>query len=381
MSNRVRVTLTSFLAYAVMAGMLSQIGIMINPMADHFGKQATEIANQFSWLTFGILAGSVVSLVIFDFVKIKTLNIVVLTAIILSISGFYIMDNYLANALFMGSIGLSCGVALPAAAIVIARTYQPGHRASMLVITDASFSLSGAICSALAVVYFSLHLHWSSGFSSVAIIALIALCLTAISNYPEVEPHEKTDAIVEVKSWPLPVYLCMGSLFIYLVGQNFILIWLPGYAESLEGVSAEQAGGLISNFWAGMFAGQLLAASILIKIRASVLTLIASTFALLATMPLWMIDDIDLLSILTFTWGVATLGLLKLILSWATEMVPIPSPRLISALLMAATLGTAISPSLSSQLVTATNLLMPIQVGSFCFSMVLILVVLARIKS
>jgi len=32
MSNRVRVTLTSFLAYAVIAGMLSQIGIMINPM-------------------------------------------------------------------------------------------------------------------------------------------------------------------------------------------------------------------------------------------------------------------------------------------------------------------------------------------------------------
>ena len=68
MSNRVRITLTSFLAYAVMAGMLSQIGIMIGPIAEHYAMQTTEVASQFSWLTVGILLGSLTSLGIFDFV-------------------------------------------------------------------------------------------------------------------------------------------------------------------------------------------------------------------------------------------------------------------------------------------------------------------------
>ncbi|MFP6806352.1 MAG: MFS transporter TsgA [Pseudomonadales bacterium] len=380
MANRIRLTLTSFLAYAVMAGMLSQIGIMINPMAEHFGNDVTEIASLFSWLTVGILIGSIVSLGIFDLVKIKTLNTIVLTSIILSIIGMSLADNLTANSIFLGIIGLSCGIALPAAAIVIARTYQTQHRATMLVITDASFSLSGALCSALAVMYFASGMNWSSGFSTVAILAFVALFITLFSTYPEVEAEEKLRPLEEIRSWPASIYLCMGALFVYLLGQNFILIWLPAYAETHEGVTSDQAGALLSNFWAGMFIGQLIAVALLIKIRVALLAFVASILAFVATLPLWLLEDISLLSTVTFLWGMFTLGLLKLILSWATEMVSTPSPRLISGLLMAATLGTAVSPALSSQLVALTNIQMPIQVGSICFFLVSALVVSARIK-
>lgn len=51
------------------------------------------------------------------------------------------------------------------------------------------------------------------------------------------------------------------------------------------------------------------------------------------------------------------------ILIWAAEMVRSPSPRLVSALLMAATTGTAIGPAPSTSLVTATFIQMPNQVG------------------
>ena len=381
MSNRVRITLTSFLAYAVMAGMLSQIGIMISPIAEHYGKQTTEVATQFSWLTVGILLGSLASLGIFDFVRLKILQVVVFSGVVLAVSGFYFIDSYSINSLLMGAIGFGCGIALPAAAIVISRTYQPHRRATMLVITDASFSISGTVCTALAIIYFSSNLHWSTGYSTVAIIAFIALCLTLVSGYPEVEAGEKTNPILEVKNWPVSVFLCMVSLFLYLVGQNFILIWLPTYAQTLPGVTAEAAGSLVSNFWAGMFIGQLAAAGILLRIRSANLTMVAAVLATIATVPLWLIDDIDVLGYLTFAWGMVTLGLLKLILSWATEMVNIPGPRLISVLLMAATMGTAISPALSSALVDATNVQVPLQVGSVCYFLVVALVTIAKIKT
>jgi len=380
MTNRIRLTLVSFLAYAVMAGMISQIGIMINPMASYFGKEATDIASQFSWLTIGILVGSVISLGIFDLVKIKTLNIGVFSAIILSVAGLYFTESFVLNALLFGTIGLCCGVALPAAAIVIARSYEPERRATMLVITDASFSLSGALCSTLAVVYLSWGSHWSSGFSTVAILASCALIITLFSGFPEVQPEEKSNPITELLAWPISVYLCMTALFVYLIGQNFILIWIPGYAETLPNVSADDAGGLVSNYWTGMFVGQLLAVAMLARFRVATLALIASILALIATFPLWLVEDINLLSTMTFVWGMFTLGLLKLILSWATEMVSVPSPRLISALLMAATLGTAVSPALSSQLVDLTNIQTPIQVGSYCFLGITVLLILARIK-
>jgi MFS transporter, TsgA protein len=376
--NRARITLTSFLAYAVMAGMLSQIGIMINPMGEHYGKEATEVASQFSWLTFGILGGSLISLVIFDFIKIKHLTIIVPGCIIVSIAGFYLLDSFEANRLFLGIIGVGCGIALPAAAIVIARSYGPRHRATMLVITDAFFSLSGALCTTLAIIYFSMDLHWSAGFGTVAILALIGISIATISDYPEVEPEEKTNLLLELKNWPLSIYLCMAALFLYLIGQNFILIWIPSYAETIPGVSPEQAGQLVSNYWTGMFVGQLVVVALLTKFKTVTLTIFASVLMLFSVLPLWLIGEIGILTTLTFVWGLVTLGLLKLILSWATEMVNVPGPHLISALLMAATMGTAVSPALSSQLVEISNTQAPIQAGSIAFLIVLVLVVSAR---
>ena len=377
MSNLIRVTLISFLAYAVMSGMLAQIGILIGPISQHFGKETTIVSNQFSWLTVGILVGSVISLFIFDHVKIKTLNLLVFTAIILAIVGFYTVDLYWVNSILLGIIGTGCGIALPAAAIVISRVYTPERRATMLVITDASFSLSGTFCTALVVVYLANGLHWSSGYSTVAALALITLILTAFSTFPEV-PHEDKQTIKqELASWPIGIYFCMLALLIYLTGQNFILIWLPSYAEQAIAMSTSDAGGLISNFWAGMLGGQLIAAAILIKADTRTMTLLAAILAALSTIPLWSINNPTYMPYLTFCWGFVTLGLLKLILSLATEMVAVPSPRLVSALLMAATTGTAISPSLSSILVANTAPSIALKVGTGCFLLVTLLVVFA----
>jgi len=325
----------------------------------------------------GILVGSVISLFIFDYVRIKTLNLLVFTAITLAIVGFYAVDLYWVNSILLGIIGTACGIALPAAAIVISRVYTPARRATMLVITDASFSLSGTFCTALVVVYLANGLHWSSGYSTVAALALVTLVLTAFSTFPEV-PHEDQQTIKqELASWPIGIYFCMLALLIYLTGQNFILIWLPNYAQQAISMSASDAGGLISNFWAGMLGGQLIAAAILIKADTRTMTLLAAILTAFSTIPLWSINNPTYMPYLTFCWGFVTLGLLKLILSLATEMVEVPSPRLVSVLLMAATTGTAISPSLSSMLVAATAPSIALKMGTGCFLLVILLVIFA----
>ena len=169
----------------------------------------------------------------------------------------------------------------------------------------------------------------------------------------------------------------MLALLIYLTGQNFILMWLPSYAQQVISMSASDAGSLISNFWAGMLGGQLIAAAILIKAATRTIALLAAILTAFSTMPLWLVDQPAYMPYLSFCWGFVTLGLLKLILSLATEMVAVPSPRLVSVLLMAATTGTAISPSLSSALVAANTPLLALKVGTGCFFIVILLVVFA----
>ena len=57
MMNKIRPTLISCLAYFIMSGMLSPIGITLGPMVDHFEQPITVISPQFSWLIMGILVG------------------------------------------------------------------------------------------------------------------------------------------------------------------------------------------------------------------------------------------------------------------------------------------------------------------------------------
>ena len=77
MINQYRITLVSFMAYFIMSGMLSPIGIVSGPMAEYFDLPVTEITNKFSWLTLGILIGSGLALVAFDVLTIKILMLIV----------------------------------------------------------------------------------------------------------------------------------------------------------------------------------------------------------------------------------------------------------------------------------------------------------------
>ena len=81
MSVRIRITLDSFLAYCVMSGMLSPIGIVLPSVADHLSLSVTEAAELFSWLTLGILLGAALALVVFDVLTVRAAMLLVLSLI------------------------------------------------------------------------------------------------------------------------------------------------------------------------------------------------------------------------------------------------------------------------------------------------------------
>ena len=64
--------------------------------------------------------------------------------------------------------------------------------------------------------------------------------------------------------------------------------------------------------------------------------------SLSGSLPLWIVDNLRWLPWLSLLWGVANLGLLKIVIAFATLSVPRPSPRLVAALLFGATTGTAV---------------------------------------
>jgi len=80
------------------------------------------------------------------------------------------------------------------------------------------------------------------------------------------------------------------------------------------------------------------------------LVIIGSLTSTLCSVPLWLYGDVDGLIIIAFIWGVANLRLLVIIIYFSTFIVRVPMPRLKSGLLHGATLATAVSPWVTSQI-------------------------------
>ena len=376
MNNQRRITLASFLAYFVMSGLLAPIGIISGPMAELFGQPVVEITARFSWLTLGNLVGAVLALFLFDFIQLRRMLVGVYCAIFVCLASLGFLTDLTAIGIALGVSGICSGLGLAGAALVISNIYAEERRASMLVITDGSFSVAGFVCAAIATWLIARDYQWSSAYLFVALVALLIIGLSLVSRFPATRPDDGVEKPVG-ETWPPAVFLCLGALFLYTLGQYSMLLWLPNYAETRLGASRDEAGELVSLFWFGMFAAQIIVAWWVMKIGVRRLVLLAGVATSLFSLPLWLSRDIGLLPVFAFLWGIANLSLLKVVLSFATQMVRIPTARLVSSLLLGATLGTALSPWVTSRIVAATDNYRILQFSTLCYVMLTVLLLLA----
>ncbi len=386
MINRYRITAISFLAYFIMSAMLSPIGIIVGPMSDFFDLPITDVSNTFSWLTFGILIGSAFALFVFDHVTIKRMMLIVYGVLSLSLFSMLFAPALIFVGLALGAIGVGCGIGLAGAASVISRSYNENSRASMLVITDACFSIAGIIISSVAIYLIAKQMHWASAYFIVGFVAMTVVGLSLFSSFPEHTQTIDTDKHTEsgseqttrITQWPPAVWCCIVALFLYTLGQYSMLWWLPNYAETALNADPAKAGDIVSKFWSGMLVTQLFVAWWVYKIGVQRLVIIGALATALMSVPLSTVKDIDYLIALAFIWGVANLGLLKIIISFGSLMIEDPPPKLISAFLFGATSGTAISPFITSNIVEYFNAYTVLQFGSGCYLLLVVLIFAAK---
>ncbi|MHA7817579.1 MAG: MFS transporter [Pseudohaliea sp.] len=382
--NRVSVTLACFLAYCVMSGMLAPIGVVLPPLAEQLGIPVPAAAALFSWLTVGILVGSGLALVVFDLLSLRSAMLLVYTAIGGSLLLLRFTESPWLLRLVLGVVGAGCGIGLAGAASGIALLFEGERRASMLVVTDGFFSGAGAATSAVAVLFVAAGLHWASSYLLVGAVAVLIVLLAASARFPasaaeRVAPVSTGASPLEPAApWPAAVWLCIAALFLYTLGQNSMLWWLPSHLEAALSMPRGAAGSVVSRYWTGMFCGQLLVAWWVLRLGARRTVLASSFGTLLGSLPLWTVTVPAWLPWLAFAWGLANFGLLKVTIAFASDAVPVPTPRLIAALLFGATLGTAVSPLVTSAVVAAGDELAVLRFSSFCYLLLAGLILLAR---
>ncbi len=380
LSNNQRLTLVSFLTYFLLSSTLAPIGIVSAPMAAFFGQSITEVTQRFSWLTGGILVGAVIALFIFDWIALKKLLIGIYSLIAVALFSLAFTTNLTYGGLVLGVTGVGSGIGLAGGALIISRIYTEEKRASMLVITDGCFSVAGFTCGWFATMLVSRELHWSTTYQFLGLVSLAIVIVAALTTFPQTtqEPQETKGS---PSIWPAGVWLCVIALFLYTLGQYSMLFWLPNYAETVLGADSVIAGGLVGQFWLGMFFAQVFVAWWVYRIGVRNLLLLASLTTFLFSLPLWNLDDVQYLTPLALVWGFANLAMLKAIISLATQLVVLPSARLVSLLLLGATTGTALSPVITSQIVEQTDNHTILIFGSACYGSLALILGIVRYLS
>lgn len=378
--NRLALTLASFLAYFALSGMLAPIGILVQPSAAALGVSVGEMVRTLGFFSSGTLAGSLAAVLLLPTVTMRRLTLSVYgMACCLLLLLLMMPTDVRAIGAMLGLLGACLGVGLAQAALVISRIYSETYRASMLVATDGSFSLAGFVTASATVFLLTQGAPWASIYGLILAVVLAIFVSAFWLEFPEnVRSEDSEGAGLSVRAWPRTIWFLAAALFCYTFGQSSFLIWLPSFAQAEMGLSAADSGNLIGQYWLGMFIGQILTVVIVVRLGAVKMSLIGAlgcflAAALLFNYPVSIVSP----SVLALTWGICNFGLLKCLISQATLAFNEIPAGLIPSLLLAASLGTACSPLVSSWAVEAMGVAAGMITGLVSLAAVLLMVVAA----
>ena len=377
-NNNNRITFGSFLAYFVMSAIISPLGVISGPVAEHFDISLTAANASFTYLTSGVFFGTLIAVFIFDFIKLRRIVIGGVAIICLSIYAIYALDSFAVFSVCLGLIGASCGVELSAAAVVITKIYDEKLRASMLLLTDSFYSMAGVISTTLAGMLLARQFHWSSAYLLAFVVSLGIAVIAVVSRYPVT--GKLVSELAEEKAgtyWPASVHVIGLSMLIYLVGFVTIYSWVPNYAQHTLGLSVEASSEVVSRMFLGMFIGQLIMFFLVLKFPLRTLIVSYALMATILTASLWSVGTALHLQLAMLGLGLATGGLFKTVLSYGTTAVSKPSPKMVSYLIFYAGLGTAVAPFVSSRVVDQFEMAAALQFATICYLLTLSLILVA----
>ncbi|MEM6710107.1 MAG: MFS transporter [Pseudomonadota bacterium] len=352
-------SLAAFLAYFIMSGLLAPIGLLVPALAERFALSPVAVAASFSWLTGGVLIGSLIALPLYRRIALRPVLAAVYVAMALTLLLASRAAGLEALALTLGLAGTLSGMGLAGAALLISALYRGDVRTSMLVVTDACFSIAGYVVAPLTGWLITRELGGQQVYLVLAVVSFF-LCLLLVAPLPTITDTAEPagDPSRPAPATPFAFWLLAVSLCGYTFGQQTLLIWWPGEVLADSGASSATVGTLIGRYWLGMFIAQLAVAIALLRIATRWMLLAAAWGTSLGASLVLYASELPA-SVRLLVWGIANLALLKVVLGFASAYLGGTHERTIPRLLFAATLGTALAPAGSAWFAQVTGSALP----------------------
>jgi MFS transporter, TsgA protein len=376
--NKIGLTLVAFLSYMIMAGLLTQTGVIMSGMADYLNISLTAAASMFSLLTGGTFVGTFVSMALYSRFTIQQIlkyNYIIFVILLLLLVTLDIRIQWVVSV-YLFCLGVGCGIGLAGGAVIISKIFNEQKRASAFLATDCSFSFAGYLFPTAAALLLTANLLWTSSYALVGVLAIIIIFACYRLQFPNDEraPVQTLDSDeIQLPTipniWTARVFIMALALCIYLMSQTTFLTWAPSYLEQTFGLGSSQAANAVGNYWGPSIFGLLSITLLVNKIPVRPLLLTVSFCAVFISTILLTTDDPQWFLTVTLALGFMTSCIFKLGISVGSEQVSHSPPILVTFLLCSATVGSTLAPAVSALVVSYFGVVsaMVMAVGGFSF--------------
>lgn len=251
--NKLRLTIISFLTYGLTGALVIITGIVLSNIANYFNLPVSKMSKIFTFLNSGILISIFFNVWLMEIISLKKQINVGFLLIILSIIGLILSHNINIFSFSMFLLGIVSGISISIGTNLITYLYDGKKRASILLITDSFFSVSGIIFPILAGIMLSHNIMWYWVYVCINMLYFLIFIISLFSYFPN---FKKTYFIknennnLKIKEyWGINVLLMSLAAFLYILGQLSFISWIPRYTNIYFNMNIKNSSKLISNFW------------------------------------------------------------------------------------------------------------------------------------
>lgn len=349
MKNKIALTLISFLANFIMAGFASQFGMLIEPIAGRFNADINAVASVFSLLNGGALAGTVAAFFLIEKVGVKRMTLIIYSLVFLSAVAMHLSTALWVVMVAMSVVGFCGGIGLCVAGTIVVSVWQDRIQSTMLVVQDATFNVAGVVFPLVTTYALTHNLSWSYSYLSVGMVALLTLGIVFFTRFSSCESSPSSDSSPAVKSEWNPGILSGGiGLFLGMLALYTFLTWAPLFVKNKFAIPFEDAGNIITQYWAAALIGALVSTVIVARVKIHYFLLTIILLACIITTIIVSKKSLSGLDYLAYSYGFVCAALYNSFIAYGVSFVKRASSQNVSYILISGSAGAMFSPAISA---------------------------------
>lgn len=351
MKNKIALTLISFLANFIMAGFASQFGMLIEPIAGRYNTDINTVASIFSLLNGGALAGTIAAFFLIEKIGVKRMTLIIYSFVFISAVAMHLSSVLWIVMVSMTVVGFCGGIGLCVAGTIVVSVWKDRIQSTMLVVQDATFNVAGVVFPLVTTFALTHNMSWSYSYLTVGMVALLTLGIVMLTRFSPCDESQatSTSSSETVKSEWNPGIISGGvGLFLGMLALYTFLTWAPLFVKSKFDIPFEEAGNIITQYWAAALIGALVSTVIVARVSIHYFLLSIILLACIITTVIVSKDNLSGLDYLAFSYGFVCAALYNAFIAYGVSFVKRASSQNVSYILISGSAGAMFSPAISA---------------------------------